>query len=114
VTKSGDDLAEKTVQLELDLNDAHAREKALSDLLEKKLSEVYIHYHISRTIGSLLDLRELLRQVFDIIKNPCTSIASRSTCSMKNGKISSLSFTADSTSPGKSRSGSAKARLAES
>ena len=47
---------------------AHAHEKALSDLLEKKLNEVYVHYHISRTIGSLLDLREMLRQVFDIIQ----------------------------------------------
>ena len=65
---SVEDLAEKIVRLERDLNDAHAREKALSDLLEKKLSEVYIHYPISRTIGSLLDLREMLRQVFDIIQ----------------------------------------------
>jgi len=65
---SGEDLEEKIVRLERDLNDAHAREKALSDLLEKKLSEVYIHYHISRTIGSLLDLREMLRQVFDIVQ----------------------------------------------
>jgi hypothetical protein len=31
---SGEDLAEKIVKLERDLNDAHAREKALSDLLE--------------------------------------------------------------------------------
>jgi diguanylate cyclase (GGDEF)-like protein len=62
-----EDLAEKNDRLEHALNDSRAREKALSDLLEKKLNEVYIHYHISRTIGSLLDLREMLQQVFDII-----------------------------------------------
>lgn len=65
---SDEDLSEKIVQLERELNDAHAREKGLGDLLEKKLNELYIHYHISRTIGALLDLREMLRQVFDIIK----------------------------------------------
>jgi len=65
---SDENLPGKIVQLERELSDAHAREKALSDLLEKKLSEVYIHYHIARTIGSQLDLREMLRQVFDIIQ----------------------------------------------
>jgi diguanylate cyclase (GGDEF)-like protein len=59
---------EKAAQLDLDLKESMAREKAVGDLLEKKLNELYIHYHISRTIGSLLDLRELLRQVFDIIQ----------------------------------------------
>ena len=62
------DLTERIAQLEQDLNESRAHEKSLSDLLEKKLNEVYIHYHISRTIGSLLDLREMLRQVFDIIQ----------------------------------------------
>jgi diguanylate cyclase (GGDEF)-like protein len=65
---SDEDVAKKIVQLEKDLNESRTHEKALSDLLEKKLNEVYIHYHISRTIGSLLDLREMLRQVFDIIQ----------------------------------------------
>src|SRR5512141_1467156 len=65
---SNEDLAERNAQLEQDLNESRAHEKALSDLLEKKLNEVYVHYHISRTIGALLDLREMLRQVFDIIQ----------------------------------------------
>lgn len=65
---SNKDLTARNAQLEHDLNESRAHEKALSDLLEKKLNEVYIHYHVSRTIGSLLDLREMLRQVFDIIQ----------------------------------------------
>ncbi len=65
---SSDNSAERTTQLELELKEALARETAMGDLLEKKLNELYIHYHISRTIGSLLDLREMLRQVFDIIQ----------------------------------------------
>lgn len=63
-----DALAKKAAQLELDLKESRDRETAMGDLLEKKLNELYIHYHISRTIGSLLDLREMLKQVFDIIK----------------------------------------------
>jgi diguanylate cyclase (GGDEF)-like protein len=65
---SDKDLTERIAQLEQDLNESRAHGNSLSDLLEKKLNEVYIHYHISRTIGSLLDLREMLRQVFDIIQ----------------------------------------------
>jgi diguanylate cyclase (GGDEF)-like protein len=65
---SDDDVTKRITQLEQDLNESRVREKALGDLLEKKLNEVYIHYHISRTIGSFLDLREMLRQVFDIIQ----------------------------------------------
>jgi len=65
---SDDAVTEKIARLEQDLIESRAHEKSLGDLLEKKLNEVYIHYHISRTIGSLLDLREMLRQVFDIIK----------------------------------------------
>lgn len=63
-----EDLAKKIARLEQDLDEAQIRERSLSDLLEKKLSEVYIHYHISRTIGSLLDLWEMLEQVFNIIQ----------------------------------------------
>jgi diguanylate cyclase (GGDEF)-like protein len=55
-------------RLEQELVQAHSREKAVSDLLEKKLAELYTHYHISRTIGSLLDLQEMLRQLVAIIK----------------------------------------------
>jgi diguanylate cyclase (GGDEF)-like protein len=61
-------VSERTAKLELDLQEALSREKAMGDLLEKKLNELYIHYHISRTIGSLLDLREMLKQVFEIIQ----------------------------------------------
>jgi hypothetical protein len=35
VTISNDDLAERNAQLEQDLNESRAHEKALSDLLEK-------------------------------------------------------------------------------
>jgi diguanylate cyclase (GGDEF)-like protein len=64
-----DEIAAKRIaRLEQDLSDSRTHEKALGDLLEKKLNEVYIHYHISRTIGALLDMKEMLRQVFDIIQ----------------------------------------------
>ena len=59
---------ERIARLEFELRQCHDHEKALGDLLEKKLNEIYIHYHISRTIGSLLDLQEILRQVTGIIK----------------------------------------------
>jgi diguanylate cyclase (GGDEF)-like protein len=61
-------LKEKIAELERELEQARAHEKGLSDLLEKKLNEIYVHYHISRAIGSALDLQETLQQVFDIIK----------------------------------------------
>jgi diguanylate cyclase (GGDEF)-like protein len=61
-------LKERIARLEQDIEQARAREKTLSDLLEKKLNEIYTHYHISRTIGSLLDLDEMLRQVMGTIK----------------------------------------------
>lgn len=65
---SDDYLKERMEQLEQDLKHSQAREKTLGDLLEKKLNEIYVHYHISRTIGSLPDLQEMLRQVIDTIK----------------------------------------------
>jgi len=65
---SDEQLKERIARLEQDIEQARAREKTLSDLLEKKLSEIYTHYHISRTIGSLLDLEEMLRQVMGTIK----------------------------------------------
>jgi len=61
-------LKEKIAGLEEDLKQSHAHEKVLGDLLEKKLNEIYVHYHIARTIGSLLDLHEMLEQVFGIIR----------------------------------------------
>jgi diguanylate cyclase (GGDEF)-like protein len=65
---SDETLKERITRLEQDIEQAHAREKTLGDLLEKKLNEIYTHYHISRTIGSLLDLEEMLRQVMGTIK----------------------------------------------
>jgi diguanylate cyclase (GGDEF)-like protein len=65
---SDEQLKERIVQLEQDLEQARAHEKVLGDLLEKKLNEIYTHYHISRTIGTLLDLQEMLRQVMGTIK----------------------------------------------
>jgi diguanylate cyclase (GGDEF)-like protein len=63
-----ENLKERIAQLEQELSQSQAHEKALGDLLEKKLNEIYIHYHISRTIGLHLDLQEMLRQVISIIK----------------------------------------------
>lgn len=65
---SDEHLREKIAQLEEELKQSRTHEKALGDLLEKKLNEIHTHYHISRTIGSLLDLQEMLRQVIGIIK----------------------------------------------
>jgi len=65
---SDEHFIQKIAQLEQDLQQSQEHEKALGDLLEKKLNEIYIHYHISRTIGTHLDLQEMLRQVIDIIK----------------------------------------------
>jgi diguanylate cyclase (GGDEF)-like protein len=65
---SDEHLKERIAALEQDLDEARVHEKTVSDLLEKKLNEIYTHYHISRTIGSLLDLQEMLRQVTAIIK----------------------------------------------
>ena len=65
---SDEQLKERITRLEQDIERARAREKTLGDLLEKKLNEIYTHYHISRTIGSLLDLEEMLRQVMGSVK----------------------------------------------
>jgi diguanylate cyclase (GGDEF)-like protein len=61
-------LQTRIAQLEQELEQSRASEKVLSSLLEKKLNEIYTHYHISRTIASLLDLQEMLRQVTETIK----------------------------------------------
>ncbi len=65
-------LKERIAQLEQELQQARAREKEVGDLLEKKLNEIYTHYHVSRTIGSLPDLQEMLRQVTGIIRKALT------------------------------------------
>ena len=61
-------LKEKITALEEELEQCRAHEKVLGDLLEKKLNEIYVHYHISRTIASLLDLHDMLKQVIGIVK----------------------------------------------
>jgi diguanylate cyclase (GGDEF)-like protein len=65
---SDEHVQERITRLEQDLAQSQAHEKTLGDLLEKKLNEIYIHYHISRTIGTHLDMQEMLRQVIGIIK----------------------------------------------
>lgn len=54
--------------MEQELEESHAHAKTLGNLLEKKLNEIYTLYHISRTVSSLLDIQEMLRQVSGIIK----------------------------------------------
>ncbi len=61
-------LKQKIALLENELKLTRDHEKVLGDLLEKKLNEIYVHYHIARTIGSLLDLHDMLEQVIAIIK----------------------------------------------
>jgi diguanylate cyclase (GGDEF)-like protein len=61
-------LREKLDAIERELQESRAHEKVLGDLLEKKLNEIYVLYHISRTIGSVLDLYDMLVQVIDIIQ----------------------------------------------
>jgi len=61
-------LRARIAELEQELEQSQAQAKTLGELLEKKLSEIYAHYHISRTIASLLDIQEMLRQVTGIIK----------------------------------------------
>src|SRR5512134_1215250 len=62
-------LREKIAELEQELRQSRAQEQVLGDLLEKKLNEIYVHYHLSRTIGSVLDLHDLLLKVALIIGN---------------------------------------------
>jgi diguanylate cyclase (GGDEF)-like protein len=61
-------LRARIAELEQELEQSQAQAKTLGELLEKKLNEIYAHYHISRTIASLLDIQEMLRQVTGIIK----------------------------------------------
>jgi len=62
-------LQEKVTRLEQELEQSSAHAAMLGGLLEKKLNEIYVHYHISRTIGYHLDLTDMLNRVMDIIKN---------------------------------------------
>jgi diguanylate cyclase (GGDEF)-like protein len=63
-----EDLRQKIAELEQELRQSRANEQELGDLLEKKLNEVYVHYHLARTIGLVLDLRDLLVKVAEIIE----------------------------------------------
>ena len=65
---SDDRLQDKIAELDEELKQSRAREMMLGDLLEKKLNEIYVHYHISRTIGSAHGLQEMLEQVIGIMK----------------------------------------------
>ncbi len=65
---SEEQLKKRIAQLEQDVRQARDHEKILGNLLEKKLNEIYTHYHISRTIGLLLDKEEILAQIMGIIK----------------------------------------------
>ena len=63
-----ENLRERLDAIDRELHESRAHEKVLGDLLEKKLNEIYVLYHISRTIGSVLDLHDMLVQVIDIIQ----------------------------------------------
>ena len=65
---SEEQLRTRIQELEQELEGAHLQAKTLGDLLEKKLNEIYTLYHVSRTVSSLLDIHEMLRQVSGIIK----------------------------------------------
>jgi hypothetical protein len=58
---SDENFKEIIAQLEQEPKQSRCHEKALEDLHEIKLNEIYAHYHISRTIGSLLGMLEILR-----------------------------------------------------
>ncbi|HTG00386.1 MAG TPA: sensor domain-containing diguanylate cyclase [Nitrospirota bacterium] len=74
---AGEYLQGRIAELENELAQARAREKELGDLLEKKLNEIYIHYHVSRTVGSLLSLQDMLLQVITTIGKtlPCERVS---------------------------------------
>ena len=61
-------LPEKVVRLEGALARAEAQADALGLLLEKKLNEMYVQYHVSLAISSQLGKREMIRGVIDSIK----------------------------------------------
>ncbi len=61
-------MPEKVTRLEEELAQAKAQTDALGLLLEKKLNEMYVQYHVSLAISSQVDKREMLRGIFDSIK----------------------------------------------
>ncbi len=61
-------LQEKVARLEEKLAQAETQSRTLGLLLEKKLNEMYVQYHVSRTISSQLDKHEMIRSIMDIIK----------------------------------------------
>jgi diguanylate cyclase (GGDEF)-like protein len=61
-------LQEKVARLEEELAQAETQSRTLGLLLEKKLNEMYVQYHVSRTISSQLDKHEMIRRIIDIIK----------------------------------------------
>jgi diguanylate cyclase (GGDEF)-like protein len=65
---SEEQLRTRIRELEQELEGSHLHAKTLGDLLENKLNEIYTLYHVSRTVSSLLDIQEMLRQVSGIIK----------------------------------------------
>ncbi len=65
---SEEQLKARLQELERELEQSRAHENNLEGLLDKKLNEIYTLYHVSRTISSLLDIQEMLRQVSGIIK----------------------------------------------
>ena len=65
---SDEEILKKIADLEAELDQARAQTQSMGQLLENKLNEIYIHYHISRTISSVLDIQEMLLQIAGIIK----------------------------------------------
>jgi diguanylate cyclase (GGDEF)-like protein len=61
-------LQEKVTRLEAELEQAESQSRTLGLLLEKKLNEMYVQYHVSRTISSQLDKHEMIRRIIDVIK----------------------------------------------
>jgi diguanylate cyclase (GGDEF)-like protein len=65
---SEEQLRQEIARLELALSQSAEHADMLSSLLERKLNEIHVLYHVSRSIGSLLDVRELFQQIAGIIK----------------------------------------------
>ena len=61
-------LQEKVARLEVELAQAETQARTLGLLLEKKLNEMYVQYHVSRTISSQMDKHEMIRRIIDSIK----------------------------------------------